>query len=164
MTAVRFRDGQTVDVIDADCEFRPCFTFGHDKGPYAVGRGYTRPETPWRPVCNTRHLGGCPHVGVHLKCGDCQEILALVMGDEERVKPDVCPECGSDDLYWLADVLPEPKPCCDNPQVPKPRNGSKPYKQRCKSCGQILSGKRLQIARAAAWNEKDASRRDEVVQ
>ena len=84
-------------------------------------------------------------------CGECHKELALVMDGEERTKPDACPECGSADLYWLADVLAEPKPCCDAPRVAKTRAGRPlPYKQRCQSCGATLTGKRLDYARSAA--------------
>jgi hypothetical protein len=150
VSAVRFTDGRLIDVIDADCEFRPCFRFGIDKGSFTPGVGYTRYHEKERHVCFNRHLNGCPHVGVHLKCGNCYQVLGLVMEGEERTKPDVCPACGSDDLYWLADVLAEPQPCCNNPVVPKPRNGSRPYRQTCKSCGAKLTGTRLRIAQNSA--------------
>lgn len=143
---IRFSDGSRVDVIDADCEFRPCFTFGFDKGPFTQGVGYTRPETPQQPVCNTRHLHGCPHVGAHIKCGNCQAILGLVMEGEERELPPRCPQCSSTDLYWLSDVLEEPRPCCSTPSVAR---NPKAYSQRCRSCGSTLRGKRLELARSA---------------
>ena len=149
MTVIRFASGERVDVIDADCEFRPCFWLGFDKGSFTPGVGYTRyHEGGPRAVCWTRHLKGCPHVGVHLKCGTCHRTIgdAVPIG-EERETPGACPECGSWDLYWLADVLEPPRPCCDKPDVP---NNSRAYRQRCRSCGTWLRGKRLAAARSAA--------------
>ncbi len=137
-----------VSVIDSDCEFRPCYRFGFDKGSFTPGVGYTSYHAKAQPVCMTRHLNGCPHIGVHLRCGACRATLAEVLDGEERDKPDVCPECGSNDLYWLADMLPEPLPCCDAPDVPKPREGKPlPLRQKCRSCGSTLTGKRLEATR-----------------
>ena len=31
---------RSVDVIDQDCEFRPCFALGFDKGSFTQGVGY----------------------------------------------------------------------------------------------------------------------------
>lgn len=149
MTVIRVGD-ENVDVVDADCAARPCFMLGFDKGTFVRGRGYTNYHAKQRAVCWTRHLNGCPHVGVHLKCGSCHKKLGLVMEGEERVRPDVCPECGSDDLYWLADVLPSVLPCCDAPLVPKSRKQPPPWRQKCKSCGTNLTGKRLALVRGEA--------------
>lgn len=145
MTVVRFTDGRQVDVIDADCEFRPCFRFGFDKGPFTPGVGYTSYYPKEREVCMTRHLNGCPHIGAHVVCGECRATLGVALGDERPDLPESCSKCGATDLYWFADVLPEPEPCCDDPRVaPNPRA----YWQRCRSCGTTLRGTRLEIVRA----------------
>jgi DNA-directed RNA polymerase subunit RPC12/RpoP len=141
-------DGRLVDVVDGDCAFRPCFVLGFDKGPFTPGVGYTSYYPGGaRAVCWNRHMNGCPHIGAHLKCGDCHQTLGdVVLNDDEREKPDACPECGGTDLYWLADVLPEPELCCGNVDLAKPRG--RPYSQRCRSCGTKLSGRRLELAQA----------------
>ena len=59
----------------------------------------------------------------------------------------VCPECGSMDLYLLADMLPEPEPCCGEPSIV---NNPIAYRQRCTNCGTWLKGTRLEIARTTA--------------
>lgn len=148
MTLVRV-DGRNVDVVDLDCPHRPCYVFGFDKGPYTAGVGYTRPDTPWLPVCLQRHLHGCPSGGVKLQCWACHRYEGpVVMGDDERPPlPSACPVCWEvGELYWLS-VPPDPKPCCAAPSVAKPR---KPhvYRQRCRGCGSWLTGKQLEIARA----------------
>lgn len=143
-------DGRVVAVVDEDCEHRPCFSLGFDKGSFVQGRGYTSYHRDGaRPVCWTRHLSGCPHVGVHLTCGGCHDQPLLVTGGDPRpVMPsEPCHNCGKHDWYWLADVLPEPSPCCSNPDVP---NNPTAYRQKCRSCGQTLRGRRLEIARAGA--------------
>lgn len=89
MTEVKFADGRKVDVVDRECEFRPCFSYGLDRGPFVQGRGYTNPRGHVnRPVCNTRHLHGCPH------------------------------QDGVADADGLA-VLLRPRPCCAAPSVPR---------------------------------------------
>lgn len=150
MASVTVGDTKGIDVVDADCPFRPCFALGFDKGSFVQGRGYTsyHPGGP-RPVCWTRHMNGCPTAGVHLVCGDCRAVPALVMDGEERPeKPAACEKCGSSDLYWLVDVLPAVQPCCDHPDVPETRpDRPRPRQQRCRSCGASLTGKRLEVAR-----------------
>lgn len=141
-------DGHSVDVVDEDCAQRPCFVLGFDKGAFTPGVGYTRYHDKPRPVCWTRHLNGCPTAGAHLICGDCRAQLALVMGDKDREKPyDLCPHCGSSDLYWLADVLPAPKPCCDNPDVLTIAQGGGRWRSKCRSCRTPLTGAALRRAR-----------------
>lgn len=57
-----------VDVLDAQCPERPCYSLGFDKGHYVKGRGYIHYHDKERPVCMTRHLHGCPPAGVCLTC------------------------------------------------------------------------------------------------
>lgn len=67
--------GRKVDVRDAKCVDRNCFVFGFDKGSFSQGRGYTRYHTDAKgrrvekPVCQTRHLHGCP---THSVCAVCR--------------------------------------------------------------------------------------------
>lgn len=126
VTVVRFTDGRRVGVVDADCEFRRCFWFGFDKGSFTPGVGYTSYHAQERPVCFTRHLHGCPHKpreeGVAHTYEDGSVMLALL----------------------------DPLPCCDDPRVPTPRGDRRPLKQRCQSCGAMLTGKRLAYARSEA--------------
>lgn len=162
MTLLRFTEGahknDLIDVVDADCEFRPCFVFGFDKGPFVQGQGYTRPETPWRKVCFQRHMSGCPHVAATLRCEACHTDLGVAMYQKKEGEPDwlppipvaQCPECGSNRLYYLANVLNAPKMCCEDPRVAKPRKGV-PMRQTCKSCGTTLRGGRLAIAQERSW-------------
>lgn len=141
MTVVRFTDGRSADVIDADCEFRPCFTYGLDRGPYVQGRGYTNPRGHvTRPVCNTRHLRGCPHRTdvFERACDGCGGPR------EPGVVP--CPRCGAYKTYSRG-VLLAPRPCCDAPRV---RNAPGTYTQICQNCGTRLRGGRLEVARAAS--------------
>lgn len=143
---VRFAEHGPVDVVDEDCEYRPCFRFGFDKGPYTPGVGYTRPDTPWRPVCLARHLHGCPHrddVYDH-KCEDCGAVLA--QKQPRDYEPSPCARCGGTKAYLLA-VLLDPEPCCDSPSV---AHRPQAYRQRCRSCGTWLRGTRLRMAREAA--------------
>ena len=58
-----------VDVLDHACPTRSCYRLGFDKGPYTLGRGYTSYYKTARPVCETRHLHGCPTVAI---CPQCQ--------------------------------------------------------------------------------------------
>lgn len=159
MTVVRFTDGRRVDVIDADCEHRPCFALGFDKGSFTPGVGYTRyHEGGPRPVCWTRHMNGCPYAGYHVVCWDCRAVLGVVMAadpDDWPPLPDRCPECGAETghmsgPYRFSDVLYPPGSCCDAPRVPRPRRRPPAYRQRCLSCGTWLTGARLETARAAS--------------
>jgi len=137
---VHLPDGETCRVVDEDCPFRPCFRFGFDKGSFTPGVGYTHYYDKPIPVCLTNHLSGCPCVGYTLKCDGCGRSV---------VEGVPCEHCGSTLTYRLADVLPDPLPCCECPRVAKPRKGTLPYKQKCKSCGTTLSGTRLELARQA---------------
>jgi len=136
---VHFAEHGSVDVVDADCEFRPCFQFGLDKGTFVAGRGYTRYYDKPYPVCMTRHLHGCPHKENEYVCccDDC--------GHRPVTESEPCPRCGGTETYKIT-VLLDPLPCCDNPQV-----GNRPqaYRQRCRSCGTWLKGTRLRMAREA---------------
>lgn len=64
-----------VDVARSDCGSRPCFVLGFDKGAFSQGRGYTSYHTDAKgrrvekPVCQTRHLHGCPVYSVCTTCG-----------------------------------------------------------------------------------------------
>lgn len=146
MTVVRI-GGRDVAVIDADCEHRPCFQLGFDKGPFTPGVGYTSYHRSGpRAVCWTRHLSGCPHAGFHVRCGDCHRVVSGPHAMDDQVVMPRCP-CGGTDTYRLLDVHLEPSPCCANVDVPKPRRGQVPRSQRCRSCGTTLRGRRLELAR-----------------
>ena len=73
MTVVKI-GGRRVDVLNAGCAERPCFSLFFDKGTYSQGRGYTsyhtdaRGKRVERPVCGTRHLRGCPAASVCPVC------------------------------------------------------------------------------------------------
>ncbi len=142
-----------VHVVDAECGQRPCFWLFFDKGSFTPGVGYTRYYDKARACCGTNHLHGCPHVGAHLKCGECNTTGDAVPYDENGDLPDLpdeCPTCHVvGRLYWLADVLPPPSPCCDSPRVAKARNPHV-YRQRCQNCGSWLTGQRLERVRSAA--------------
>ncbi len=45
---------------DALCRFRTCYQKSENKGVFQPGRGYTSYHTDFHPVCNHRHLHGCP--------------------------------------------------------------------------------------------------------
>jgi len=151
MASVTVGTVKNVQVLDEDCPFRACFRLGFDKGSFTPGVGYTSYHSEERPVCFTRHLNGCPHIGAHLVCGHCHARLAVAMADEEHPDPpERCPECGADDgdFYWLSDVLLPVEPCCEAPDVPATRPGRPvPHRQKCRSCGATLRGARLEAAR-----------------
>ena len=134
--------GYAVDVFDKDCGSRSCFGLGFDKGTFVQGRGYTSYHAKPRPVCMTRHLNGCPHRSdvAEATCGRCHKNLGRVTNGEPL--PESCP-CGSTDIYRLR-VLLDPTPCCDAPTVTR---NPRAYRQRCRECGQWLTGWRLQHAR-----------------
>ena len=134
--------GQQVDVVDADCEFRPCFLLGLDKGSFVPGRGYTHYHAKPRPVCFRRHLSGCPHQeGVYeaTPCPSCDGAGGDCV---------VCRGLGE----WRTAVKLDPSPCCDAPSVRRVRGAYLPLTQRCRSCGATLRGRRLEMARAA-WRQ-----------
>lgn len=145
MAELRFTDGRKVDVVDSDCEFRPCFWFGIDKGAFVPGRGYTNYHAKPRPVCFQRHLHGCPHKpaedGIKNTCQHCGG--AGTRNDEQCV---VCRGAGRTTTLVLLD----PNPCCANPQVAAPRGARRPMTQRCRNCGTTLRGLRLELARSSA--------------
>ena len=45
---------------DACCRFRSCYNKYHNKGSFAIGRGYTSYYTDFHPACGTRLAHGCP--------------------------------------------------------------------------------------------------------
>lgn len=49
-----------VDVADAKCPKRDCYSLGFDKGSFTPGRGYTRYHEKEKPVCGHRLYHGCP--------------------------------------------------------------------------------------------------------
>jgi predicted transcriptional regulator len=63
-----------VDVARADCGSLACFAIGFDKGTFTQGRGYTsyhkdaKGRRVEKPVCATRHYGGCPTHSVCQRC------------------------------------------------------------------------------------------------
>lgn len=144
---VRFAEHGPVDVVNADCEFRPCFRFGFDKGPFEPGRGYTSHYDKPRPVCLERHLYGCPHRWdvVDICCDNCGSKLGSAVPREHPVEQP-CPSCGDTGIYFRA-VLLAPVPCCAEPRV---ANRPHAYRQRCQSCGKWLTGVRLAGAREAS--------------
>ncbi len=146
MKTIKLANGQTCLAIDDECEFRPCFRFGFDKGPFTQGVGYTSYYPKARQVCMTNHLEGCPTVGYTLRCDKCGRQVA------EGVP---CDFCGCDQTYKLADLLPDPQPCCESPRVAKPHKGTDPYFQRCQNCGAKLRGARLELARSTAPTQPD---------
>lgn len=143
MTLVKI-DGRQVDVIDADCEFRPCFHLGFDKGSFTQGVGYTSYHAGGpRAVCWTRHMSGCPHAGFHVICQECHAVVGGPYAMDDQVVMPRC-ACGGD-TYRLLDVHHAPRLCCDNVDLPEPR-GRVVYSQRCRSCGTVLKGARLRLA------------------
>lgn len=138
-----------VDVVDEDCPHRSCFWLYFDKGSFTPGVGYTSYYEKERPCCGTRHMHGCPHVGGHIVCGGCRHVLGVYDGDECPV-PRPCAACGSTDLMYFADSLLPPSPCCASPSVARSRGPRPPRSQRCKGCGTVLRGVRLEAARRAA--------------
>lgn len=60
--------GHVVDVKDAGCKFRQCFSVGVDKGLYVPGRGYVKYHEKPRFVCQTRMLRGCPTAALCVFC------------------------------------------------------------------------------------------------
>lgn len=136
--------GYSVSVADGDCASRPCFRFGLDKGSFTPGVGYTRYHAKPRPVCMTRHEHGCPHRDdvVDAKCGDCHKTIGRIPYRDDPL--DSCPECGGENVYRLA-VLIDPTPCCASPDLPR---NPRARRQRCRSCGAVLVGWRLEHARA----------------
>lgn len=65
-----------------------CYHVGEDKGTFVQGRGYTSYHKTPRLVCMTRHLHGCPTVGV---CRACRSTTA-------PYQPAVCGWCGGTDI------------------------------------------------------------------
>lgn len=67
MATVRVQ-GKSVDVSEKGCPRLQCFYLFADKGSFTPGRGYTSyyKKTKW--VCGTRHLHGCPRIGICLNC------------------------------------------------------------------------------------------------
>jgi len=56
--------------------------------------------------------------------------------------PKLC--CMTRELRGCPHPLPEPDPekirCCNVPDFPKPKKGSRPYRQKCRTCGEWASG------------------------
>ena len=91
-----------VNVLDAACPSRECYSLGFDKGSYTQGRGYTSYRTDAKgrrvehPVCMTRHLRGCPINSVCSTCrlcsveavgGTCTENGCLGVLVERKAQP-----------------------------------------------------------------------------
>jgi hypothetical protein len=72
-----------VDVLDTKCAKRDCFVLGFNKGSFSQGRGYTSYHTDAngkrveKPVCGTRHYGGCPSNSV---CATCRTVSVEAPG------------------------------------------------------------------------------------
>lgn len=63
-----------VDVANFNCNSElECFQLGFDKGTFVQGRGYVKYHKKEKPVCQTRHIHGCPRVGV---CLDCRSVIS----------------------------------------------------------------------------------------
>jgi hypothetical protein len=60
-----------VYVAGSRCVNLDCFQMMSDKGTFVQGRGYTSYHSKERWVCGTRHLHGCPVVGVCTECSIC---------------------------------------------------------------------------------------------
>jgi len=74
-----------VDVSNPACGGHlPCFVVGEDKGTFAQGVGYTSYHKKVHLVCWTRHLNGCPRIGV---CPSCRTVAAPYAGN-------TCTWCG----------------------------------------------------------------------
>lgn len=82
-------DKKLVDVAGKGCNDLPCFWLFCDKGSFVPGRGYTsyRDKIYW--CCGTRHMQGCPGVGV---CLDCRHIIT------PSEKKDTCSWCQSTNI------------------------------------------------------------------
>jgi hypothetical protein len=80
---------QKVDVLEAACATRECFSLGFDKGSFTPGRGYTsyhrdaKGKTIEKPVCGTRHYRGCPSNSV---CSVCRTASVEPPGGPCRFK------------------------------------------------------------------------------
>lgn len=68
---IRF-DYKDVNVSKEICSELECFYLFADKGSFVPGRGYTCYHN--RPIwcCGTRHLHGCPVIGI---CLDCRRVV-----------------------------------------------------------------------------------------
>lgn len=54
-------NGQTVDVADAECQYRPCFHAHEWRGHIVQGQGYRyAPRSLWHWCCIYRENQGCP--------------------------------------------------------------------------------------------------------
>lgn len=88
-----------VDVSSRHCgPALPCYWLGFNKGTFVQGRGYTKHHDKPLPVCWTRHLNGCPVVGI---CLDCRTVYSPAHRLEGK-----CSWCGGQNLR----PYPEEKP------------------------------------------------------